>query len=293
MDLELDESANDSAQAEADQDTLGDAILGASKSGKSSEGTEDKGGGESPPEKKEAEEKAEAKSEETKTDTKAPESAEDREIAKILEQHKGDPKAVAKALLGMKGLVDRQGPELGQLRKAALEFEQEKQRIEQDPEGYAKQLLAKVEKDKGTLFDKALDDPTVLEDFIKTEINRGISDFQAKQKEEQLLRQTYGEDYDTKKVQVEQLEQLVALGKIPMKEVLLWAVDGYSIKDKLEAAKKIVREEDKEAMAAKHAETVDKQRVVSSDKEGELDLEDEEVKQNVLGDAILGAKRGR
>jgi len=280
------ENADVSTAADQDQEILGDAIIGRAKTDTAVAKTEDQKSTESSG--------AETKKAEAKTEEKAgaaEPSGEDKQVDAVLKQFKGDSKQVAKGYANLKSLMDAHNAELGQLRREKLAWEAEQQKIKADPKAYADSLVAQTRTDQGNLLDRVLDDPAALDRYILDKVGEGIEKFRSNQQQEEALTAAYPQ-YREKKATIAELRQLVQLGKIPEDELYLWAIDGYGLKDKLNAAKEIVREENEQALAVKHAETSDKQAVVSSEKEAKLDVNDPEVQQEVLGNAILGARRG-
>lgn len=292
----LEKPADESSQEDKDQEALGAAIL-ASKPDASTE-TKEEAAEEKPGDKSEekAEEKAEEKKEEKveekekAPESKVPQSEDEKEIAKILEQFKGDSKEVAKGYQNVRKLADRLGIEVGEKRKIEDELSTLKKRMEDDPEAVAKELLTKKQMGEGNLLDQAIENPDVLPTYIQSEIKKGIASFVDGQKLETALEEQYpGYKDSAKKIQVEELDRLIKAGKIPLKEVLVWATDGYKQPEKIAEITKVLKEELDGAKATKLGETVDKQGVVTSEKE-EPDLDDMDVKQKLLGEAILKSR---
>lgn len=277
-----------------EQKIMNDAIIDADRAQNVPvEKTEEKTEGE--PEKKseekaeeKAEEKKEEKVEEKKTpETKAPQSEDEKAIEKIVEQFKGDPKEVAKANFNLRKLSDRLGIEVGEKRKIEDELAILKKRMEDDPEAVAKELLTKKRMGEGNLLDQAIENPDVLPTYIKSEIERGIAKHVDGQKLNTALEEQYpGFKESAKKAQVEELGRLIKAGKVPLEEVLIWATDGYKIKDKIEEVTKVVKEELEKGKATKLGETVDKQTVVTGEKE-----EDEDDPQKVYPKTIIELER--
>jgi hypothetical protein len=278
MTFELDESKDSSAQKEEaanldEQKAMNEAVLGADRAqnvpvetteetkpeDKSGEKTEDK-----------AEEKKEEKKveEEKKTsETKAPQSEDEKDIEKILEQFKGDKKEVAKGYKNLRDLYDRLGREVGEKRQIEAELLALKKRLEDEPEVVAKELMTKKQMTEGNLLDQVIQNPDVLPTYIKSEIEKGISGFLESQKLETALEEQYpGYKDAAKKAQVEDLDRLIKAGKVPLKEVLVWATDGYQHDTKVEEIKKVLKQEMETAQATKAGETVDKQGVVTGEK---------------------------
>lgn len=288
--VQKEESANPD-----EQETMNKAIIDADRAEsvpveKAEEKTEEE------PEKK-SEEKAEEKAEEKKEEkveekekapeTKAPQSEDEKEIEKILQQFKGDSKEVAKGYKNLRDLSDRLGREVGDKRKIEEELSTLKKRMEDDPEAVAKELLTKKQMKEGNLLDQAIENPDVLPTYIQSEVKKGIAGFVDEQKLETALEEQYSAYKESaKKAQVRELVQLYKAKKIPLEELAIWATDGYKFKDKIAEVEKVIREELGKSKATKLEETVDKQGVVTGEKE-----EDEDDPQKVYPKALLELER--
>lgn len=255
--------------------------------GESEEKTEEKAE-EKKPAREESTGKEEKVDEEKKTpETKAPQSEDEKEIDKILQQFKGDSKEVAKGYQNVRKLADRLGVEVGDKRKIEEELSTLKKRMEDDPEAVAKELLTKKRMTEGNLLDQAIEDPDVLPTYIQSEIKKGIASFVDGQKLETALEEQYsGYKESAKKAQVKELIRLYKAKQIPLEELAIWATDGYKFKDKIEEVTKVLKEELEKGKATKHDETVDKQGVVTGEKE-----EDEDDPQKVYPKTLLELER--
>lgn len=293
----VDPSAQKEETANTDeQEAMNKAIIDADRAQsvpveKTEEKTEEKSEDKS---EEKAEEKAEEKKEEKvdekekAPDSKAPQSEDAKAIEKILQQFKGDKEEVAKGYKNVRELADRLGIEVGEKRKIEDELSALKKRMEDDPEAVAKELLTKKRMTEGNLLDQAIEDPDVLPTYIQSEIKKGIASHVDGQKEETALEEQYSGYKDSaKKTQVEELDRLIKAGKIPLKEVLIWATDGYKITEKMAEVAKVAKGELDKSKATKLDETVDKQDVVTGEKEGE----DEDDPQKVYPKTLLELER--
>lgn len=273
---------------EDSQEVLGDAILGKTKEGTPSE--EPEGEIEKPAEgdqKKEEEGKTEK--EEEKVEPKTPSEVE-VQTQKLLEKFKNDPKEVAKALANEYALQGKQGKELGELRKRNLEHDLLIRRMNEDPDGVKRDIdaLHKKGEEEASLLDQAIEKPEKLPQYIASKVREELATIEDHRELEKELAKVYP-NYEQSKSARENLAQQIEAGRFSPDEVLQMAVDGHYARQQIDDAKNLAREEDKEALAEKTRQQVDKQGVLTSEKE--LDLTDENVKQDVLGDAILKARR--
>jgi len=273
--------------SEADsQEVLGDAILG-----KEETPTEEpKGETEKPKEgdqPKKVEEEAEKPEE--KAEVKAPDEIE-AQTQKLFDKHKGDPKGLAKALANQYALDARQTGELGDLRKRSLEYDSLVKRIHDDPDGVKGDIdtLHRKEEEGSSLLDRALSDDTVLPKYIESAVTEQLGRVEREHQVEEDLAKIYP-DYKQVKPQMEEIAKQIAADRFTPQECRYLMVKGYWAKEALDDAKNLARVEDRDALAKKAAGQTDKQGVMASEKE--IDLTDENVKQEVLGNAILKARR--
>jgi len=232
------------------------------------------------------EEKVEEK--EKTPESKVSQSEDEKAIEKIVEQFKGDPKEVAKANLNLRKLSDRLGIEVGEKRRIEDELLALKKKMEDDPEAVAKELLTKKRMTEGNLLDQAIEDADVLPTYIKSEVEKGIAKHIDGQKLNTALEEQYpGYKDSAKKAQVEELGRLIKAKKVPLEEVLIWATDGYKITEKMAEVAKVAKEELEKGKATKHEETVDKQGVVT----GEKEEEDEDDPQKVYPKVLIELER--
>jgi len=271
------------------QEVLGDAILG-----KGEPTEKPKGEPEKPAEgdqKEKVEEKAEKEEEKAKekVEEKAPDPIE-AQTQKLLKQFKDDPKELAKALANKHALTARHDEELGQLRKRDLEYDLLIKKMREDPEGLKRELDAahSEKKEEDSLLDRAYEDPKVLPKYIAKEVSQAVSQIERNRQTEEDLAEVYP-DYKQTAKQRETVAKQIELGRFSPQELQHLVVRGYYLDKAVEDAKKLAIEEQKNTLAKKEGEQIEKQGVLTGDKE--LDLTDEDVKQDVLGDAILKAKR--
>lgn len=270
---------------EDSQEILGDAILG--KEGTPSEKPEGELEKPEGDQLKEGDEKAEKPEE--KAEVKAPD-----EIAvqtqKLLEKHKNDPKTLAKVLANQYSLQGKQTGELGDLRKRSLEYDTLVKRIHDDPDGVKKDIdaLHKKGEEESSLLERAYTDPAALPEFIAEKVNERVSEKERQERIEEDLTRIYP-DYKQTETQRKTIAEQIEAGRFTHQELVYLVVRGFHSPEIVKDAKNLAREEDRVALAKKKGQLIDKQGVLTSDKE--LDLTDMDVKQEVLGDAILKAKR--
>lgn len=284
------EKVGDSIPGESKEDPqeiLGNAILGKTKEGTPSE--EPKGEIEKPAEGDQKKEE-EGKTEREEEKAEAPSDIE-VQTQKLFEKHKGDPKEMAKALANLTSLQGKQGTELGDLRTRNLEFDALIRKMHDDPDAVKRDIdaLHKKEQEEVSLLDQAIEKPEKLPQYIKSEVRKELTAIKDQKELDEELTKIYP-NYKQSKSARESLADQIDAGRFSPNEVLQLAVDGYYARQQIEDAKNLARQEDKDTLAEKEGQQVDKQGVLTPEGR-ELDLTDEDVKQDVLGDAILKARR--
>lgn len=233
-----------------------------------------------------AEEKVEAK---PKEEALTPDAEEETKIAEILSRFKGDPNAVkrqiAKAYREKEKQFSERDGEIGDLRKEVLKFRQFQEDLEANPEGTIKWLQETTQKKKEesseSLMDRALEDSTVLPEYIDQEIAKREDQKNWVEQEEVRMENLHA-GWKDRVAQRNALRQAIQLNKFPYPdEILDFAVRGAGDPEKLLADAKVAVEKDRnEALAGKMDEQVQAQAGGGREKIPSSDS-------RIVGDSIL------